>query len=208
MSRCRLALVLGCACLMTFTMTGCSDAWNAGPLQYVENEALTNKEIKGKPNLSTASRCCKDKVRKALAGLFGDSPQHIKVPEGSGLTAGGLYLANIVQEGEGADAKFYPIYQDTGIQSPRKVAVNDVGDSPPQTAAMRSTAKTACIATASRVPATGRRPRSCIPFRAIIARESSSLPRLPVASPRTAMICAAPSRTGFMAHRCRRSMPS
>jgi len=114
-------------------MTGCSDAWNAGPVQYVENEALTDKEIKGKPNALYDKPVLKDKVRKALAGLFGDSPQHIRVPEGSGLTAGGLYLANIVQEGEGADARYYPIYQDPGIQSPTKVAVNDVGELPAQT---------------------------------------------------------------------------
>ena len=35
----------------TLTLTGCSDAWNAGPLQYVENEALT-KDLKGKANLA------------------------------------------------------------------------------------------------------------------------------------------------------------
>ena len=109
MSRYGFAFLVGCACL-TMSMTGCSDAWNAGPMQYVENETLTN-DVKGKANLYGKPEL-QDKVRKALASLFGDSPQHIKVPQGSGLPAGGLYLGNYVQEGEGADAKLYPIYED------------------------------------------------------------------------------------------------
>src|SRR5262245_3107633 len=69
-SRCRLAWVLGCTCL-TLSVTGCSDEWNAGPLQYVENEALTRDlgakaHLAGKPNLQR-------KVRGALAQLFGES---------------------------------------------------------------------------------------------------------------------------------------
>ena len=48
---------------------------------------------------------------------------------------------------------------------------------------MRSTAGTACTATAFPGPATGRRRRSCIRRRATIARESSSSPRRPAASP-------------------------
>jgi hypothetical protein len=49
MSRFGFAFLVGCACLTT-SMTGCSDAWNAGPMQYVENETLTN-DVKGKANL-------------------------------------------------------------------------------------------------------------------------------------------------------------
>ena len=79
-------LVFGSACL-TLTMTGCSDAWNAGPMQYVESESLT-KEV-GKANLA-GKPVLQDKVRKGLASLFGDSPQHIRVPEGSGLPSGAL----------------------------------------------------------------------------------------------------------------------
>ena len=114
MSRCGFALLFGCACL-TLTMTGCSDAWNAGPMQYVESETLTNDvgkaNLAGKPDLQ-------DKVRKALAALFGDSPQHIRVPAGIGADRGGALPGQIVQEGEGADAKIYPIYEDPGVTSP------------------------------------------------------------------------------------------
>ena len=96
MSRFAFVLVFGGACL-TLTVTGCSDAWNAGPMQYVESESLT-KDV-GKANLA-GKPALQDKVRKGLASLFGDSPQQIRVPEGSGLTSGGLYLGNLLQEGE------------------------------------------------------------------------------------------------------------
>ena len=61
---------------LTLTVTGCSDAWNAGPMQYVESEALT-KDVKGKANLA-GKPVLQDKVRKALAELFGDSPKRIR----------------------------------------------------------------------------------------------------------------------------------
>jgi mono/diheme cytochrome c family protein len=128
MSQCSFTLVFGCACL-TLTVSGCSDAWNTGPMQYVESESLT-KEV-GKANLA-GKAVLQEKVRKALAGLFGDSPPHIKVPEGSGLTAGGLYLGNLVQEGEGADKKIYPIYEAKGVSSPVKLASGELGDARPQ----------------------------------------------------------------------------
>ena len=86
MSRCGFAFLVSFACL-TMSMTGCSDAWNAGPMQYVENETLTN-DVKGKANIAGKPEL-QNKVRKALASLFGDSPQHIRVPQGSGLPAGG-----------------------------------------------------------------------------------------------------------------------
>ena len=124
MSRFGFALVLGCG-FLTLTMTGCSDAWNAGPMQYVESESLT-KDV-GKTNLF-GKTVLQDKVRAALAGLFGDSPQHIKVPVGSGLPAGGLYLGNLLQEGAGADAKIYAIYESRGLSSPVKVAMSEIGD--------------------------------------------------------------------------------
>jgi mono/diheme cytochrome c family protein len=122
MSRCGYASVFVWACL-TMTMTGCSDAWNTGPMQYVESDALTAK-VKD-PGL-------RDKVRKALVDLFGDAPNHIRVPEGSGLTAGGIYLGNMVQEGEGKDAKVYPVYEDPAISAPTKVAIAEIGEAKPQ----------------------------------------------------------------------------
>ena len=48
----RVGLALAVACVsLAFSLTGCSDAFNAGPLEYVENEALTT-EVKGKANLA------------------------------------------------------------------------------------------------------------------------------------------------------------
>jgi mono/diheme cytochrome c family protein len=108
---------------LALSATGCSDAWNAGPMQYIDNAALEAK-VKD-PGL-------RDKVRKSLADLFGESPQHIRVPEGTGLPAGGLYLANLAQEGEGADAKIYQIYEDAKLSGPAKLAMSDLGDGRPQ----------------------------------------------------------------------------
>jgi mono/diheme cytochrome c family protein len=88
-------------------MSGCSDAFNG--LQYEDADALTKDlgaktNVYGKPNLQA-------KVRGALVQLFGPSPQEIRVPEGSGLPNGGVYLANYLQEGEGDARTIKPIYQ-------------------------------------------------------------------------------------------------
>jgi mono/diheme cytochrome c family protein len=80
-SRFRLALV---AC--SLTLAGCGDQFHAGPMRYVDSEMM-GVTLKGKPELQKA-------VRKALSNLYGSSPQQIKVPEGSGLPNGGIYLAN------------------------------------------------------------------------------------------------------------------
>src|SRR5438874_13687780 len=114
-SRSRLAWILSCTCL-AFSAAGCSDALNAGPLQYTEAEALTKDlgaktNLHGKPNLQ-------NKVRTALVRLFGPSPREIHVPEGSGLIHDGIYLANYLQEGEGDGAKKRLIYQGTGWNDP------------------------------------------------------------------------------------------
>ena len=107
----RLAWFLGCTCLAA-TAAGCSDALNAGPLQYVEAEALTKDlgaktNLYGKPNLQ-------NKVRQALVQLFGPNPREIHVPDGTGLLGDGVYLANYLREGEGPGARRRPIYQGTG----------------------------------------------------------------------------------------------
>jgi mono/diheme cytochrome c family protein len=88
---------------------GCSDSFNTGPIQYVEAEALT-KDIPGKANLA-GKTALQAKVREALATLYGESPEKIKVPEGAPLTEGGIYLASYVQEGEGEYAKISRIYR-------------------------------------------------------------------------------------------------
>ncbi len=121
MSRCGFVSVISYACLM-LTIAGCSDSWNAGPMEYVENESLT--KAVGKTNLADRPALQK-KVREGLAKLFGDSPQQIKVPAGSGLTLGGVYLGNMLQEGDGPEAE---IYEDPRLSSPVRVAINDIGN--------------------------------------------------------------------------------
>jgi mono/diheme cytochrome c family protein len=95
---------------LTLSTLGCSDVFNAGPLQYVESEALT-KDLPGKANLA-GKPVLQAKVRQGLAGLFGDNPQRIKVPEGAPLLDGGIYLANYRLVGEGEDARAKLICRD------------------------------------------------------------------------------------------------
>jgi mono/diheme cytochrome c family protein len=97
--RYRLHWVLSLSLLIP-TLSGCSDRFLAGPLAYVENEALT-KDIPGKSNLAGKPRL-QEKVRVSLTQLFGENPRSIRVPEGMGglLTGGGARLANYQQVGE------------------------------------------------------------------------------------------------------------
>ncbi|MGB0069260.1 MAG: cytochrome c, partial [Isosphaeraceae bacterium] len=77
--RCRLRLLIGLCCLIP-TLSGCSDRFLAGPMYYVENDALT-KEVKGKNSLAGKPKL-QDKVRNALVKLYGEKPDRIIVPEG------------------------------------------------------------------------------------------------------------------------------
>jgi mono/diheme cytochrome c family protein len=119
-SRNRLALVIGCSCLAIVT-SGCSDAINAGPIQYVEAPALTldlgptQGNLKDKPKLQ-------EKVRKALEDLYGPDPQHIRIPQGMPITNGGVYLANYKVEGEGDKAKEKPIFQGENLEDSTRQA--------------------------------------------------------------------------------------
>jgi mono/diheme cytochrome c family protein len=98
--------------------SGCSDALNAGPIQYIEAEALT-KDLGTKTNLHDKPNL-RNRVRQGLTQLFGPSPQEIRVPEGSGLTNGGVYLANYLREGTAEGARIRPIYQGDGPDDPQK----------------------------------------------------------------------------------------
>ena len=73
-SQSRLALMIGCMGL-TLSTLGCSDAFNAGPLEYVESDALT-KEIPGKANLAG-----KPVLQKKSAKPWSTSTE--KTPKGS-----------------------------------------------------------------------------------------------------------------------------
>ena len=84
-------------------LAGCGDAFNAGPLAYTESARMTSElELGSKPKLQEA-------VRTALAGLYGDDPRRIKVPEGTGLALGGRRLASWVEEGAGEQARLLPL---------------------------------------------------------------------------------------------------
>lgn len=96
--RFRLALVA-----VSLGFVGCSDSFNAGPIAYTPSERLAT-DLNEKPKLREA-------VQKALTTLFGEDPQHIKVPAGSGLPNGGIYLANFKQVGQGEGAITRPIVQ-------------------------------------------------------------------------------------------------
>ncbi len=85
-SRFRLTLVVG-----ALTLAGCSDSFNSGPLQYVDSEKL-EADLKEKPKLQP-------QVRTALANLFGEDPQHIKVPPvGNLFHDGGIRLGNSFED--------------------------------------------------------------------------------------------------------------
>ncbi len=123
-SRYRLALILGCSCL-AIAASGCSDAINAGPLQYEEADAMTqdlgNKaNLHGKPTLQ-------EKVRKALTDLYGPNPQEIRVPAGSPLLNGGIYLANKIVEGSGEGAATKRIYQGESWDDPEDAPIRQSG---------------------------------------------------------------------------------
>jgi len=94
---------------LTLSTLGCSDRFNAGPLEYVESDALT-KDLPGKANLFGKPEL-QAKVRQGLVDLYGKDPQDIKVPEGAPLLDGGIYLANYRREGEGKDAPKKRIYR-------------------------------------------------------------------------------------------------
>ena len=86
---------------------GCNDSFNAGPIGYADGDQLVALKG-GKPKLYPA-------VRGAMDDLFGADPQHIKVPAGSGLPAGGAYLADYKLDKVGGEEQVRPIaYTDAG----------------------------------------------------------------------------------------------
>ena len=94
-SRYRLTWIMG-GLALSLTLAGCADSFNAGPLSYVENERLV-KDLPKSPKLRV-------KVRDALTRLYGEDPQHIRVPAGSGFRGGGIYLANYLRTDEKGEA--------------------------------------------------------------------------------------------------------
>ena len=77
--------------ILTIVLAGCESD------NYSLNYSLA------KPVKEMTDQKKQDAVVRALSELYGPSPREIKVPEGLGLTNGGYYLANYVQEkGESA----------------------------------------------------------------------------------------------------------
>ena len=92
MPRVGLALAIACVSL-SISLTGCSDAFNAGPLEYVESEALT-KEVKGEKPISRRARSCRRRFARPSRASTATRRSTSRCLPGSGLPAGGLYLAS------------------------------------------------------------------------------------------------------------------
>lgn len=100
---------------LSLLAAGCSDAFNSGPLQYAESKKLT-AELGDKPELRAA-------VRTALVDLFGPEPRTIKVPEGSGLPGGGIYLASHRRTADGGTQRI----QSERVVEGEKVLIDQKG---------------------------------------------------------------------------------
>jgi len=110
-SRFRLAWLVG-----SLALAGCGEALNPGPLRYEETPALTQELAdKTKPNLAGKPKL-QEGVRKGLAKTFGENPQRIQVPAGSGFANGGIQLAGRFVPGKDPKA------------SPKTILVADSND--------------------------------------------------------------------------------
>jgi mono/diheme cytochrome c family protein len=98
-------------------LAGCGDAFNAGPMRYVESDRLAS-ELSDKPELQKA-------VRKALADLFGADPQTMNVPPGAGLPGGGYRLGSKLVDP--ADRKVKAIFWIPEGGDPKKDALPQAG---------------------------------------------------------------------------------
>ena len=100
-SRFRLALFAGFVAL-----AGCSNSYNAGPISYSTAPELAGLEqpkigadgkaallADGKPEMTAQSEL-RRRVTSGMKAAFGDNPQQIRVPKGSGLLEGGAWLAD------------------------------------------------------------------------------------------------------------------
>ncbi|MCA1685321.1 MAG: c-type cytochrome, partial [Planctomycetia bacterium] len=95
--RFRLTPTVGLPLILSLALPGCTDAMNAGVLEYVQSPKVA-ADLKDKPELQKA-------VRKELANLFGPAPNDIKVPKGSGFFEAGRRLGNLVVVNSGGQRK-------------------------------------------------------------------------------------------------------
>jgi mono/diheme cytochrome c family protein len=80
-------------------LAGCAD--NSGPTRYNPNTSLAD-ELKVKPAF-------REKVAKVLDQTFGPSPRDLRVPEGTALLNGGIYLANTTRKGDPNNPQVVPV---------------------------------------------------------------------------------------------------
>jgi mono/diheme cytochrome c family protein len=80
-------------------MSGCSDAMNAGDLEYIESPAMTQDLGPTQGNLKDKPRL-REKVRASLQDLYGSNPRSIRIPKGMPLTGGGVLLASHMAQGK------------------------------------------------------------------------------------------------------------
>src|SRR5579872_5311541 len=107
-SRFRWVLIAG-----TFTLAGCGEMFDPGPLEYVDSPRLQS-ELKDKPAMQAS-------VRKALGNLFGPEPREIHVPVGSGLPMAAARLANFRHYDDGNRPQAFRV--DLGTQPAEQVPI-------------------------------------------------------------------------------------
>lgn len=103
MTRWRKIPALGLVGLLAM-LAGCSQSLVDDSIAYDEQETMT-REIDRQANLADKPKL-QERVRKALARVFGDSPRHIVVPQGAPLSGAetgrlGIRLANFVMTDDG-----------------------------------------------------------------------------------------------------------
>ncbi|CAN5913251.1 hypothetical protein BH23PLA1_BH23PLA1_13560 [soil metagenome] len=86
-------------------LAGCGPS---GTIRFAHDPTLNSEDFAAKPRLRA-------KVIEETNRLFGESPQHLRVPAGAGLQEGGRYLGNLTQEtvdGEEDGALSLVVYMD------------------------------------------------------------------------------------------------
>ena len=171
------------ALLVPLAFAGCGDVFSVGTLSYVASPDLKTK-LGEKPDLQK-------NIREQLLTLFGADPQHIKVPKGSGLPGGGIYLASHQEAEPGKIVQIKQVKAGQGGVWGDQPGGGIRALSPPLRPLPRRLRR-----------GTDRPPRSCSLGRAIIATVPiSSPPRSPVGS-RPSRTCERRLKTASTAPRC------
>ena len=100
--------------LSALALSGCGGLLDPGPLSYVESPRLKT-DLQGREPMQ-------EKVRTALAKLFGPDPREIHVPAGAGLPLAGLRLASHRHEEDGTLSRTILQFPDSTGQATVQVA--------------------------------------------------------------------------------------